>query len=519
MADEAIVLGFNGVPESITRRARPRLLIFIVAYNAASTINSVLARVPASIGNEYEVEVLVIDDASTDGTFERVRSGQQEFNLPFPLTLLFNPQNQGYGGNQKIGYLYAIKKAFDFVALVHGDGQYAPECLPELVRPLTQGKADAVFGSRMMTPGAARAGGMPLYKFVGNKILTFLQNRILGSSLSEFHSGYRIYAVEALKKIPFDKNTTDFHFDTEIIIQFHLAGLRIMEAPIPTYYGDEICHVNGIKYAIDVMRAVIKARVQKIGLLYDPRFDCAAGQKNNGQYTAKLNYQSTHSITAAMIPPQASVADLGCAGGYMGIALKDRQECHVVGVDCFPLSPGIELDEFHMQDLNQGLPNLQWQQFDHVLLLDVIEHLSDPEAFVTELRQRLSGNQRVKVLVSTGNIGFIVPRLMLFFGKFNYGPKGILDRTHTRLFTFATFRQLFEQNGFEILETKGVPGPYPLALGDGWLSRSLLAINATLIRIRRQVFSYQMFFVVRPKPSIEYLLAHAQEQSAIRAAA
>jgi glycosyltransferase involved in cell wall biosynthesis len=512
-------LNVRDLPKIIKNRARPRLLIFIVAYNAESTINSVLARIPSSLGDAYEVEVLIIDDGSTDKTFERVRAGLQETSPPFPLTLLFNPKNQGYGGNQKIGYLYAIKKGFDFVALVHGDGQYAPECLPELVRPLAAGQADAVFGSRMMTPGAALAGGMPRYKFIGNKILTWMQNRILNLSLSEFHSGYRIYAIGALKQVPFDRNTNDFHFDTEIIIQFHLAGLRIAEQPIPTYYGDEICHVNGIKYAVDVLRAVVKARCQKLGLLYDPRFDCAAGQQGNQQYAAKLGYRSTHSITAEMIPAGAKVADLGCAGGYMGVALKERKQCDVVGADMFPLGAGIQLNEFHLQNLNEGLPNLPWEIFDYVLLLDVIEHLADPEAFVTALRSRLRHNPDVKLLVSTANIGFLIPRLMLLFGKFNYGTKGILDRTHTRLFTFSTFCHLFRQNGFEVLEVKGVPAPLPLVFGEGRLSRYLMAVNQALITLRRGVFAYQIYLVVKPLPSIEYLLAQAEAQSAIRAAA
>ena len=160
--------------------SKPRLLILIVAYNAEKTISQVLARVPHALGEEYDVEVLVLDDSSQDRTFEqRAATCSATGALPFPLHVLFNPVNQGYGGNQKIGYHFAIEHGFDFVALVHGDGQYAPECLPDLVRPLRERRADAVFGSRMLEKGGARRGGMPLYKFVGNRILSWFQNRML----------------------------------------------------------------------------------------------------------------------------------------------------------------------------------------------------------------------------------------------------------------------------------------------------------------------------------------------------
>src|SRR5881394_3044762 len=129
---------------------KARLLIFIVAYNAERTIQDVLMRIPPRLGDDYAVEILVIDDASDDGTFERGQDFRANETLSFPLRVLYNPLNQGYGGNQKIGFHYAIERDFDFVALLHGDGQYAPECLPELVEPLAAGEADAVLGSRML---------------------------------------------------------------------------------------------------------------------------------------------------------------------------------------------------------------------------------------------------------------------------------------------------------------------------------------------------------------------------------
>src|SRR5262249_23832133 len=142
---------------------KSRLLVFVVAYNAERTLENVLFRIPDSLAEDYDVEILAIDDASADRTFEvghQIKTGQ---SLYFPLRVLFNPINQGYGGNQKIGYHYALKNNFDFVALLHGDGQYAPEALPELLKPLADGAADAVLGSRMLTRGAALKGGMPVY--------------------------------------------------------------------------------------------------------------------------------------------------------------------------------------------------------------------------------------------------------------------------------------------------------------------------------------------------------------------
>ena len=200
-------------------RRKKRLLCFIVAYNAEKTIQHVLCRIPPQIAQEYDTEVLVIDDASGDHTFERSQQVLIDGSFTLPLTILYNPVNQGYGGNQKIGYHYAIKHNFDYVALIHGDGQYAPECLPDLMRLLRDGGADAIFGSRMITPHAALNAGMPLYKFVGNKILTWIENRVLRTAFSEFHSGYRVYSVDALRAIPFRLNSNGFCFDTEIIIQ------------------------------------------------------------------------------------------------------------------------------------------------------------------------------------------------------------------------------------------------------------------------------------------------------------
>jgi glycosyltransferase involved in cell wall biosynthesis len=328
-------------------RPRPRLLIFIVAYYAESTLRWVLDRVPEALFEAYDCEILVVDDASKDRTFE-VGTEYQREHASVRMTVLRNEYNQGYGGNQKVGYAYAIAQGFDFVALVHGDGQYAPEELPKLLAPLASGRADAVFGSRMLKPGHALKGGMPLYKYVGNRILTTLQNALLGSSLSEFHSGYRIYSVEALTRIPLRLNSNDFHFDTEIIIQLLNAGARILELPIPTYYGDEICRVNGMKYAGDVLWATLQNVAHRAGVRYQRRFDPKS--EGNAHYDLKLGYASSHSYALEAVPNGARVLDIGSGpGGLAGELLK--KGCQVTLVDQFPA----QVDGGDIQVLVQNL--------------------------------------------------------------------------------------------------------------------------------------------------------------------
>ena len=232
--------------------------VLIVAYNAQETLTKVLDRIPSDFVKQIDA-ILVCDDASTDDTHKVGLTYQSKSQLP--LTIVRHEINLGYGGNQKTGYQWALEKNLDLVVLLHGDGQYAPEYLPQMVEPIVSGRAEVVFGSRMITQGGARQGGMPLYKFVGNKILTTLQNRLAKVSLTEWHSGYRAYSVASLRKINFLKNSDYFDFDSQIILQMIGARQRIVEIEIPTFYGDEISRVNGIKYGIKILIHTLKFRL------------------------------------------------------------------------------------------------------------------------------------------------------------------------------------------------------------------------------------------------------------------
>ncbi|MCU0291292.1 MAG: bifunctional glycosyltransferase/class I SAM-dependent methyltransferase [Thermoanaerobaculaceae bacterium] len=479
---------------------RLRVLVFVVAYYAESTLTWVLNRIPKEVFESFDCEVLVVDDGSQDRTYEIGEEYRRE-HPEIRLTVLRNELNQGYGGNQKIGYTYALRRGFDVVVLIHGDGQYAPEELPRLLGPLVAGEADAVFGSRMMKPREALRGGMPLYKFLGNRALTWLENMLLGTRLSEFHSGYRIYSVHALARLPFLLNTDDFHFDTEIIVQLLGARQRIVELPIPTYYGGEICRVNGIRYAWNVFLAVVRSTLHRAGVLYQRRYDCLPD--DNTHYDLKLGYLSSHTAALQAIPDGASVVDIGGGPGELDLLLAARG-CRVLLVD--RVAPPRELPgvEFVQQDLDQPL-EVDIRPYRYLLLLDIIEHLREPERFLRDLRRQFDERPRTLIL-TTPNIAFVVQRLMLLLGQFNYGRVGVLDRTHSRLFTFRTVRRALREEGFRIMRVRGIPAPFPKVLGPGRLGRLAVALNRALIALSRTWFSYQIYVEAECRPDVDFFL-------------
>jgi len=479
-----------------------RLLIFVVAYQAEATLKDVLDRIPRDLFESVETEILIVDDASVDRTFEIGRE-YSAAHPEVPLTVLRNEYNQGYGGNQKVGYTYAAAQGFDYVALLHGDGQYAPEKLPSLLEPLVNDEADAVFGSRLMEAGGALAGGMPVYKFVGNRILTVTQNVLLRRGLSEYHSGYRVYRVSSLQEIHYTLNTNDFHFDTQIILQLMNNGSRIVEVPIPTYYGDEISRVNGIRYARDVVASTIANFFHGFGLFQQRRLDPASPK--DSPYRSKLGFVSPHSLAVSAVQDASKVIDLGAGPGDVAEALVDKG-CAVTVVDMERLKMDLPGVDVVIQNLNDEL-EFDVTDFDTIMMLDVIEHLSDPEDFLDRLRSQF-GHDPKTLILSTPNIAFVLQRFSLLFGQFNYGRTGILDRTHTRLFTFRTLKHLLRDAGFEIKIIRGVPAPFPLVAGGG-IGSMLLRINLALIRLSKTLFSFQIFVVATSTPDVQFLVKTA----------
>jgi 2-polyprenyl-3-methyl-5-hydroxy-6-metoxy-1,4-benzoquinol methylase len=266
--------------------------------------------------------------------------------------------------------------------------------------------------------------------------------------------------------------------------------------------------VNGLSYAFNVVLATVKNWFHRSGLLHRRRFEPVTS--GNTHYDLKLGFPSSHEWALRAVPDGASVLDIGAGPGGMARELV-KKGCRTAVVDLFPpADPSPDVQVF-VQDLDQEL-TFEASGFDFLLLLDVIEHLKNPELFLERLRAGF-GHEPKTLVLTTPNVAFAVQRLTLAFGQFNYGQSGILDRTHTRLFTFRTLRHVLRDAGFAIKEIRGIPAPFPKAFGNQALGRALLQINLMLIRVSRTLFSYQIFVVAESTPDLDFILRDTGEHS------
>jgi glycosyltransferase involved in cell wall biosynthesis len=234
------------------------VFVIMPAYNAGRTIERVFARIPPAARERIE-RYVVVNDGSGDDT----EAALGRLLRSFPgLVILRHPVNRGYGAAEKTLLDYALAEGAEIAILLHADGQYSPEKIPDLLAPFDRDEADLVQGSRMAAPGALR-GGMPLYKFVANKALTTLANWAFGMRLSEYYSGYMVYHRRALLAIPYRKLGDSFHFDLQMLVMARVKGLRIQQVPIPTIYAGEVSHLSPIKYGFDVLSVIADFRAGK----------------------------------------------------------------------------------------------------------------------------------------------------------------------------------------------------------------------------------------------------------------
>jgi SAM-dependent methyltransferase len=305
-----------------------------------------------------------------------------------------------------------------------------------------------------------------------------------------------------LRNIPFEYNSNYFDFDTDIIIQLLDTQKRIMEIPIPTFYGDEISRVDGVKYAFLILKTSILSRLMRWGIFYNPKFDYVS---ENDQYVSKLGYESSHQFALDHIHPDSIVLDLGSNPGIMTVELSNRN-VSTISVDKY-INPIVQ--RHSTQTIQADIDFLDFgdipDNVDYILMLDIIGYLHESEALLKKVRQRYCRKVPV-IILTTANIAFFPIRLSLLFGQFNYGKRGILDMHLSRLFTFYSLRRVLVNQGYEILEEKGIPAPFYLALGNTRIARFLFDINRFFIRISKNLFAYQIAIVAKPTPTLDLLL-------------
>jgi glycosyltransferase involved in cell wall biosynthesis len=233
-----------------------KIVVVMPAYNAARTLAQTYREIPLDIVDE----VLLVDDNSSDGTVALARE--------IGLTVFLHEQNLGYGGNQKTCYREALKRGAEIIVMLHPDYQYSPKLVVSLAGMIASGEYDMALGSRILGVGALK-GGMPLYKYIANRFLTFVQNLFLNYKLSEYHTGYRAFAGDVLESLPLEENSDDFLFDNEILAQGVYFNYRIGEVSCPTKYFAEASSIGfarSVKYGLGVLATSIKFRLQKMGL-------------------------------------------------------------------------------------------------------------------------------------------------------------------------------------------------------------------------------------------------------------
>ncbi len=481
-------------------------LVVILADNHEASIERVLKGLPPSVLSDPDSEVLVIDDDSKDQTFFVSDAAVRRVTRGAKVRVLRNPKTQGPGAGQKLGFRYAIDRGFQRVFVIHGDAESSAGVVERLLAEYwIQPEPDAVF--------AARSGeAMSFGKRFASGLVTSVRNRLLGCRLLETESRFQSFSTSFLKRIPFERNSDDMGFHAEMVVQTVASGAKLIQVPLSTGASNGFRGSSGVRYAWQNLVACFHFRLQGMGFLYDPKFDVGSIP-----YGLKESAFSSHSMLVKTIPPKSTVLDIGCGEGWLAKKLVERG-CIVDGVDHLPQESVSDSVRRYMRiDLNRHpedlADRLKRSRYDVILLGDVIEHMTDPEAFLDMIRQAVA-SRGTSLVVSTGNVAFLVVRLMLSFGQFNYGPKGILDRTHRRLFTIRSFRQMFRQCGYRIRSFQTVPMPFSTVFtGRPGLALLLERVNGWFAKFWPGLFAYQMIVEAEALPTAVQLLALSESRA------
>ncbi|MEJ2718634.1 MAG: bifunctional glycosyltransferase/class I SAM-dependent methyltransferase, partial [Deltaproteobacteria bacterium] len=445
--------------------AFPHILVLVTAYKNADLLAKTLERVPRDL-LPLVSEVAVFDNFSPD-KLEDGLARVNESGAWKKLRFFRNPRRYDYGDNLKVCFDYAVDKKYEYVIVLRGDGLYDPACLPAFFLCALKEKAPVVFGDRL--GGGDRQGtrDMRYLRVLVNRVASSFEDAILRMKLRDYFCGFRLFRTDVLERIPYHLNSSDYLFDLETLIQVRCLGIPVRTVRVTPFHDREISVGRMIRYGIRAAGISIGYRLHQLHILRRGTYFVDLGEK----YTLKRNRHSSHMQILDAIPRSSRVLDLGCGQSLLAEEFA-RKDVLLIGVDKLPedhISAAIH--QYVRRDLEEPLNLPFGREFDYVVVSDLIEHIKNRDAIMESLRRFLKLNGRL--IISTGNVAIWFYRLSLLIGRFEYGARGILDRTHVHLFTFDSFERFLKRNGYRIIERKTTPIPFELVFSSTGRSRAL----------------------------------------------
>jgi methionine biosynthesis protein MetW len=458
----------------------PRIALFLFGCDDLETLKQTIDRIPEPLGEWFE-EIVVME--SGRGTGPRLTADELSRGRDPAVRVHRQPRETGYGGARKAAFEHLLRRGFEHAVVMRGDGSHPPELLPDLLKPVLCDSQPLVFASRLLNRRTALRSGMPLLRLLAHGLAGAIQNRILGTRVRDYLSSFRVYSSDLLRCIPFQLNSDDRHFDAEMGVQCRALGVTVHEVAVAATWREEQTGSEGLRHAARACRTALGYRLHQLHVTQNGRYLVDPGV----HYTFKHSRTGSHVQIVDSIERGTRVLDLGCSQGMLASPLREKG-VSVTGVDIEPAAHrASELEAYYERDLEQPLEIPEGRSFDYVVLADVIEHLKNRQQLLRSTRRFLKPEGRL--IISTPNIALWFYRLSLLAGRFEYGPRGVLDRTHVHLFTRASFRREVERAGFRILDERVTSLPFEVVFQS--TGRGITEAYHLLARVWPEMFAYQ----------------------------
>jgi methionine biosynthesis protein MetW len=457
-----------------------RVGLFLFDCRDAESVRRTLEQIPPDL-HRWLHEVVVMDDRATAAALPDLVRGDASAKLG--VVVHRNPREHGFGGARKAAFEYARLRRLDWAICLRADVDPSTRAL----RPLLE--AVGRWPDTLLL--ASRAGGRsaPLWRRVAHGIWSALLNRSLGLRLSDYGTSFRAVPTTILSRVPYLVNADDRQFDVQLLIQSRALSAPVREVPVASGWNESATPGEGLRHALRAVGTAIGYRLHQLHLIRRGRYFVDEGV----YYTLKQSETGSHMQIVEAIAPGARVLDLGCSQGLLAAPLAEKG-VSVVGVDVRPPDQVAEaLVEYYQRDLEEPLELPTGRSFDYVVCSDVIEHLRGRTELLRSARRYLREGGRL--IISTPNVALWFYRLSLLIGRFEYGPRGVLDETHVHLFTRASFRRLVEKAGFHVVQERVTALPFEVVFESTGRSRLVRAVSRSYHALARWwpgLFAYQV---------------------------